>query len=160
VLTETELRHIIREELIGISPHEHPPPCNLDAEGEVLSAILCGHLAHAHVPDLEPSHFYSMLNGRIFNATLHTVNLATIAKAAEKQGFRGPLHDYLVELRDGIPYADLVRCRALADEIIECKHKRDLITKLQEVNAGLRAGRLSFVAALDELSSTASAVTP
>jgi replicative DNA helicase len=92
--------------------HGRPPPHDLDAEAAVLSAILLSADALDRVAEaLQPEHFYSDANGKIYEAALtlaaegtpiDAVTIASWLRAREQLGrVGGPT--YIAQLADATP---------------------------------------------------------
>jgi hypothetical protein len=119
-----------------------PPPCNLDFEGEILSAGLDGHVTVAELAPLEPKHFY----GHIHQATWEAIrdnapgDVDGVLHALHTRGWRGDLEGELRHLALHQPWVSLTRLRAHVQELIELWRRRETIALLRNIEVEVRRG--------------------
>jgi hypothetical protein len=122
-----------------------PPPIDLDAESEILSAVLTGYVRTYELEPLARDHFYSHIHGAIWAAATEVVepgDLDAIRQNLITMGWRGALEDELHLVRDATPWASLTRCRQLGQLLIELAKQRSLLERLKRIDIGLRTGEL------------------
>lgn len=150
------LRDVIRTELraVGLTAEPFQPlPADLDAEGEVLSALLDGDVTHAFLAPLEGAHFYSLIHSAIWDAAKDAApgDLIAVRAGLVSRGWVGALEQELLQLADRQPWRSRARLREQADRIIELAKRRKLIRVLQGIEADVRTDRLSVAAAFEKL---------
>jgi replicative DNA helicase len=128
--------------LVGPPWPRRDPPCDLDAEGMVLSAML----DHGARPPtwLRPEHFYSEANAAVYAVAATWLeaddappDLATVARLIRRSGYvMADWPGYLVLLRDAQPAC--VRLDAAAERIVRLARRREVIDRLTVIAAELR----------------------
>jgi replicative DNA helicase len=150
------LRDVVRAELraVGLTAEPFQPlPADLDAEGEILSALLEGDVTHAFLAPLEGGHFYSLIHAAIWNAAKDVApgDLVAVRAGLVSRGWVGALDQELLQLADRQPWRSRERLREQAERVIELAKRRKLIRALQRIEADLRTDRLSVVDAGERL---------
>jgi hypothetical protein len=132
----------------------HPEPYCMDAEGEILSAILNGHVPPGFHPKLKPEHFYSEINQRIFRAASRgAVDREALARKAAAAGYRGRVGEYLDILLYAQPFVDEKRLLERAEFLLALHWRRRAIDALKTQLLRLQAGALDpeLDALIDEI---------
>lgn len=122
-----------------------PPPHDLDAEREVLEAVLSSRVLVRDLSPLAWSDFYSPSYSAFFRASAllenpaRGVSLESVSRVLESQGLVGPeLLDELHALRDGTPVCS--RPKAAAARVILAARRRELCACMARVDGALRVG--------------------
>lgn len=133
------VRRAVREELILAAPPppKLPTPCDLEAEGMLLAALLDGEQAPRGMHERD---FYSELNRAVF-LSLRKLGQTTPEKVAddlEHSGFvTKDIRTYVTEtLAQETPYS--ARLDLLAARLTELRRRRDLCELLVKVDVALR----------------------
>lgn len=150
------LRSGVREEIRIAALLDRPVsacglPCDLDAEQEICSAVLCGQVAPGDLSPLVGKHFYGRLFGFIFIAADAVLaaglefTVEHVEIALREQGFDGPeVHRELIQTRDTTPFVVRSILDRQAERVIDLWRRRQLIETMQRVDAELRVGAISF----------------
>lgn len=139
------IRHELR--LVGLSERPGPrlrPICDVEAEAEVISAVLDGRVTTGELAPLRENHFYSLFYGAVWRAaeTAAPGDVVAVRAALVAAGWRGELDTELFTALYGQPFALLPRLRALAGRIVELSTCRDLVENLQRIAFELSIGVL------------------
>jgi replicative DNA helicase len=125
-----------------------PPPCDIDAEAEILSALLCGdRITHDFHP-LQGEHFYSRINLEIFEALQALEHrgelpaLDVVARELHDRGVRGPVREELECLRDAQPFRLLADLRRGVGRIMDRWRERQFLAVMQSIDMQIRTGQL------------------
>jgi hypothetical protein len=123
-----------------------PMPHDLDAEGELCSAVIGG-FADPRNFGIPASDFYSDLNAHVWVATEAVVSSGrdpstrSVLAALEASGFRGPnLTAEVEQLRLCQPFVSELGLASRAKRVREMARRRELVSKLEELAIGLRLG--------------------
>jgi hypothetical protein len=155
---EDNIRRAIVDEirlcgLMNEPPSARPIPCDLDAEGELCSAVLGRFVKPQELP-VRGGDFYSKLNGYIWTTcdAVHAagleVDLDFVVQALQADGVRGPIRDYLVELRDATPHVIMRQLMRQAERVAELARVRLLCAELAHLEVELRFERRTAEGAL------------
>jgi len=125
-----------REELPQAAPHD------LDAEQEILSALLCDHVTTDELKPLTPQHFYSRFNQFLYQVLLN-VPERDLQKLTDLLDVRGPVLEELTTIRDATPFCSLQTLRKHVATLVERSLERELIRVMQKIDAELRVGSLA-----------------
>ena len=147
-LVRREIRHEIRAAALVSEPRPSlPPPSDLDAEAEVLSALLEGHCSVADLAPLEARHFFGRFHSEVFEAlTLlsdRASDLESVAELLTDRGIVGPVVDELEQLRDAQPFASSDRLCQHVRTILDRWRERRFLELLGSIDLEVRTGVLS-----------------
>jgi replicative DNA helicase len=142
-IEQTVQREIRQAGLIHESNPWLPPPCDVDAESEIVSALLSGYVRADELP-LSRKDFYTDVLGAIFEATIDVApgDLEGVRTKLITMGWRGALDDELKLVAFTQPWASLARVRHLAGLVVELAAQRKLLDEIERVDRGLRIGEL------------------
>lgn len=143
-----KIRKTVRDELRAaglLAEPAQPLPTDLDAEGEVLSAVIGGEILCSDLRPLSAQHFYSTLHQAIWRAAEDVApgDLEGIYTHLTAAGWIGAIDDELEVLALTQPSRSKPMLRTQADRIIELSRRRDLIRRLQRLEADLRTDRVT-----------------
>ncbi len=131
----------------GSAPTTEPtvnvPPCDLDAEAAVLSALFLAP-EQCSLGSLEPKHFYSDANAWIYRAIRAVgADIVLVVHWLRDQGRLAQVGGqvYVAQIVDATPC--VANNSAHAEVIKECFRRRVLIAAFQRCTAELYAGSLS-----------------
>lgn len=127
-----------------------PLPTDLDAEAEVLSAVLSGDVLCADLAPLAADHFYALLHQAVWTAaqTVTPGDLEAVYLHLVSSGWVGAIDDELEQLTVAQPWRSTLAVKQQAARIVELAKRRELIVKLQRMEADLRSDRLTVAGAL------------
>lgn len=122
-----------------------PEPCDLDVEGEVLSAVLNGDVTTTELQPLLSRHFFAHINQAIWEAALDAPpgDLETIHRSLVARGWRGALGDEIETLVLKQPFCSLSRLRGHVVKLMNLWSQRELIGLMQQIDADMRRGVLT-----------------
>jgi hypothetical protein len=128
-----------------------PPPCDLRAEREIVSAVLDGTSKPDDFPELKGKHFFSDLCGRVFCA-VHgicdfgmEVTLERVQSVLEASGVSSlGLREELDLLAWSVPARARETLDAHAARIVELWRRRELISLIAKVDVRLRTDALDY----------------
>lgn len=143
-----EVRHEIRAAALVTEPRPClPPPAAVDAEAEVISALLEGHCSVADLAPLEAQHFYGRFHREVFEAISllgpKALDLDVLARLLTDRGIAGPVRDELEQLRDAQPFASAERLCQHVRTILDRWRERQFLALLQCIDLEVRTGVLS-----------------
>lgn len=146
------IRHEMRAVGLVAEPAQ-PLPCDIDAEAEILSALLAGDVDHRYLAPLDAKHFYAKIHAAIWEAARDVAqsDLVGVRSALIARGWVGALEAELLQLLDAQPWRSRARLRELAERVIELSKRRALIAQLQRLEADLRTDRISEAEASEQL---------
>jgi DNA excision repair protein ERCC-4 len=139
------VRAEVRESSLAVNPREHlPPPCDLDREAEILSAVLCAHVTTAELAPLEGRHFYADRNRGFWEAARDNApgDLEGVARALHTRGWRGGVATDLEVLTTQVPFCLLPRLREHVRALIELWGRRQVLEAVSAADAALRGREL------------------
>jgi replicative DNA helicase len=148
-LTDAVCRTVRREiraaGLVNVPSANCPPPCDLDAEGEILSALLDAHATQDELKPLAGRHFYSIPHQQIWEAIAECPpgDVDRICQCLATRGWRGAISDELDWLLLHQPWICLRRLRAHVPRLIELADRRELIERLHTLQIQLSAGDMT-----------------
>ena len=144
---DTLEREIRLFSILGL-PGEPPPlprPVDGKAEVEVVAALVGGNVVVGDLLGLHLKHFEHPYHRVIFeiapSAPVDTdgcLSLEFLENELRNRGFRGPLSDWLLTIRDEIPFRGREACLAAAARLRELWRRRRIIEKLQTLESQLR----------------------
>jgi replicative DNA helicase len=133
-----------------VSDPPQPLPTDIDAEAEVLSAILSGDIACADLAPLAAEHFYAVIHQAVWNAakTVKPGDVEAVYVNLTAAGWTGAIDAELEQLTSAQPWRSRAVLKEQAARVVELAKRRELIRKLQRMEADLRTDRLTVSAAL------------
>lgn len=143
-----DLHEVIAREMRGAIltlPREEAPqaaPHDSDAEQVILCALLLGHSSAEHVKGLQPRHFYSAFNARLFELLTSTKE-RDLQLLADRLGILGPVVPELELIRDASVFVCASMLHLEVAKVLERWLERQLIRTMQEIDAALRVGSLT-----------------
>jgi len=143
-----ELVRVVREEMRGcaltLSREDVRPtgPHNLDAEQEILSALLCEHATFESLKPLESRQFYAHFNQKLF-AFLSENPERDLQLVADGLNMCGPLLEELTTIRDCSLFAGSATLAKHVSTVMNHWLERELIQVMQHIDAELRVGALT-----------------
>lgn len=158
-LTEKVVAAVRREirdcGMLNEPTHWLPPPCDLDAEGEVLSARLNGHVLAIELAPLDARHFFGDLNREIWRATEEVApgDFPGVFRVLTTRGWRGAIAQEVHTLTAAQPFSCLRRLREHADRLIDLWRQRQVIELARHVELELRRGNLTAAQAVEQFRS-------
>jgi len=125
-----------REDVKPVGPHDS------DVEQEILSALLIGHATVESLKPLESKHFYSTFNQHLFRFLSESPerDLQAITDAID---LCGPVLEELTTIRDCTPFAAAATLTRHVATVMNRWQERELIQKMQRIDAELRVGALT-----------------
>ena len=134
----------LRASLLMMEPAPRPP-ADLDAEGEVLSAIIDGRVTREELAPLDSRHFYSDLNRAIWDAAKLVApgDAVGLRAALDTAGWRGELNHELLTLWSAQPWVSVQRLRESVTVLIELWARRELIAEMRRLDRQICAGVVS-----------------
>lgn len=138
---------ILRELRAGLMVSEvrGAPPRDVEAEAEILSAVVDGRVSCSELRPLGSEHFYSRFYAAVWEAAQQVApgDIAGLRAALTTAGWRGELHDELFTIWAGQPFVLLPRLREHVRKLMELWARRELIRVLQQADAELRVGAIN-----------------
>jgi hypothetical protein len=149
VVKKTIERSIREAGLVNEPPHWIPPPTDLDAEGEVLSARINGHVLAIELAPLDAHHFYALINQEVWKAAAEVPpgDLVGLQRALVTRGWRGAITNEVMTLAAAQPFCNLRRLREHADRLIDLWRRRALIDIGASIELELRRGTITALEA-------------
>jgi replicative DNA helicase len=130
-----------------------PLPNDMDAEGEILSALLADDMTISDLAPLASGHFYADLHRAVWDAIAECGpgNVDAVERFMTTRGRGAGLARELATLAFTQPWRSHERLREKAAKLIDLAEQRQLIEVMQRVDLGLRAGTLDMAGALERL---------
>lgn len=156
-ITEAVRREIREAAIFGEPMVQIPLPNDMDAEQELLSALLCGHVTVASLKPLNQGHFYGHFNQSAYVAIEslelagEPVTVGAVFEIMQDIGLKGPLGEELTRIAECTPFLHPKRLRQGVDRVIEMAERRELIRKMQLVDRMLRSDETTLERAREYL---------
>jgi hypothetical protein len=134
------------------------PPCDLDAEAAVLSAVLVDETALPKIQDkLKPTHFFSEAHSRIYEACLQVngpVDPIIVCSTLRATGRLAQVGGtaYVTELLNAAPA--VANIEAYARAVIDCARERELLLMCQLATAQIYSRQRPIAKITDDLRQT------
>lgn len=130
------------EELFGERPF--PMPVAVNAEREVVSALLDGLVKVDDLSPLRGSHFFGSIHRAVYELAesgVDVTSLDNVVNALQTDGgFVGDLEAMLEVERDTVAWRGTRQCKEAAGRILEMARRRWLLERLDQLTIGLRSG--------------------
>jgi replicative DNA helicase len=119
-----------------------PIPCDLDAEGEILSAILDGHVTQAELAPLSAKHFYADINSAVWMAVENATpgDLMQVIAFLKTRGYRGDLEREIENLELHQPWVSVPRLKQHGSRLMELWARRQLVALVRSLEVDLCHG--------------------
>lgn len=138
------VREVVQREMAAAvlrlsAPERRPTLSDLDAEGEVLCALLNNHCTPSELAPLQPKHFFGRFNSRVAVIcwTSDERDPERIADKLAAIGTLGPVAAEIAVLRDSTPLACRPALARQAVRLVELWDRRRLLALLRAVELEL-----------------------
>ena len=135
------IRVAIRDEMLSSPIVNDPPPCDNNAEREVMAGLLCGFVRTDELGGVLPKHFVHPIRREVYQyAQSNGSQMQAVEDHLRARGFVGCIDLWLANARDDYPWRGKQSCRDAVRRILEAWRRRQLLDFLSTIQAGLRCG--------------------